>query len=754
MQRAQQPSIKTHFGKNQGGAARHAGTVRAVRDRLRLASTIAGVQQAGEELARASLPSGLGHRRLTYAALMRIDERLSHAKNDLLALCEKLLGELEPSTPRAPNAENVPPSGAPRAVPQRSPSKSPLRPANGGTPAPAPSEDESDGDEGPAPAPAPAPIAAPAKPTKRKRGRPKDEDASAAVVVRSRGREPSLLLIWVDLVRAAAAEFVLAQPARMESDELRRRGRREFEGVAGFTIGPESAELHQRLSRELRRVRNSVESRHARASIVGRGAPTQALREKIKTARRALADVASSNQLVLPLLARERLVDYLKRVSRVRRAQKAPKRVKRTDALEKLLHGREPVTLERALEAWEFVHVSYVAIRQTAVRMKPKMARSTIGDVLRHLDVAKRLYSFGLLQEAQGPLTLSHDEGSMSAKEAGTKVKMLSVTASFAVLACKAPTVLVARYGSEAEQKAARDALRMPSRFGLKPPPPKITGGGYFSFAAQKKYKPSPDLDGPERRRMRAELCIVAGKDWANLKGLRKRRWIAKTDAKNADRAKARREYEADLAAARRDAELLYRLRQARFHRMPEHPPVPSPAELYLSAVAAQPAFMTTQQRCDAALEAMRDASAAIKAGCVEEVSRRAGRRWAAVRPLVPPHLRASGDASLAGGGDSFASCRRRAAVTLSDADADECRRLLGLPPAGAPLAPPAPRDLDLESFRAIFPATATGKHARARPLVVEPPEPERLVPAAVAVPGAVVRPRRPAVQPRRFRED
>ena len=305
MQRAQQPSIKTHFGKNQGGAARHAGTVRAVRDRLRLASTIAGVQQAGEELARASLPSGLGHRRLTYAALMRIDERLSHAKNDLLALCEKLLGELEPSTPRAPNAENVPPSGAPHAVPQRSPSKSPLRPANGGTPAPAPSEDESDGDEGPAPAPAPAPIAAPAKPTKRKRGRPKDEDASAAVVVRSRGREPSLLLIWLDLVRAAAAEFVLAQPARMESDELRRRGRREFEGVAGFTIGPESAELHQRLSRELRRVRNSVESRHARASIVGRGAPTQALREKIKTARRALADVASSNQLVLPLLARE-----------------------------------------------------------------------------------------------------------------------------------------------------------------------------------------------------------------------------------------------------------------------------------------------------------------------------------------------------------------------------------------------------------------------------------------------------------------
>ena len=120
------------------------------------------------------------------------------------------------------------------------------------------------------------------------------------------------------------------------------------------------------------------------------------------------------------------------------------------------------------------------------------------------------------------------------------------------------------------------------------------------------------------------------------------------------------------------------------------------------------------------------------------------------MRPLVPPHLRASGDASLAGGGDSFASCRRRAAVTLSDADADECRRLLGLPPAGAPLAPPAPRDLDLESFRAIFPAT----HARARPLVVEPPEPERLVPAAVAGPGAVVRPRRPAVQPRRFRED
>ena len=230
--------------------------------------------------------------------MMRIDERLSHAKNDLLALCEKLLGELEPSTPRAPNAENVPPSGAPRAVPQRSPSKSPLRPANGGTPAPAPSEDESDGDEGPAPAPI-------TEPTKRKRGRPKDEDASAAVVVRSRGREPSLLLIWVDLVRAAAAEFVLAQPARMESDELRRRGRREFEGVAGFTIGPESAELHQRLSRELRRVRNSVESRHARASIVGRGAPTQALREKIKTARRALADVASSNQLVLPLLARE-----------------------------------------------------------------------------------------------------------------------------------------------------------------------------------------------------------------------------------------------------------------------------------------------------------------------------------------------------------------------------------------------------------------------------------------------------------------
>ena len=113
------------------------------------------------------------------------------------------------------------------------------------------------------------------------------------------------------LVRAAAAEFVLAQPARMESDEVQRRGRRQFEGVAGFTIGPESAELHQRLSRELRRVRNSVESRHARASIVGRGAPTQALREKIKTARRALADVASSNQLVLPLLARERLVDYL-----------------------------------------------------------------------------------------------------------------------------------------------------------------------------------------------------------------------------------------------------------------------------------------------------------------------------------------------------------------------------------------------------------------------------------------------------------
>ena len=128
MRRAQQPSIKTHFGKNQGGAARHASTVRAARDRLRLASTIAGVQQAGEELARASLPSGLGHRRLTYAALMRIDERLSHAKNDLLALCEKLLGELEPSTPRAPNAENVPPSGAPHAVPQRSPSKSPLRP--------------------------------------------------------------------------------------------------------------------------------------------------------------------------------------------------------------------------------------------------------------------------------------------------------------------------------------------------------------------------------------------------------------------------------------------------------------------------------------------------------------------------------------------------------------------------------------------------------------------------------------------------
>ena len=55
MQRAQQPSIKTHFGKNQGGAARLASTVRAVRDRLRLASTIAGVQQAGEELARASL---------------------------------------------------------------------------------------------------------------------------------------------------------------------------------------------------------------------------------------------------------------------------------------------------------------------------------------------------------------------------------------------------------------------------------------------------------------------------------------------------------------------------------------------------------------------------------------------------------------------------------------------------------------------------------------------------------------------------
>ena len=186
--------------------------------------------------------------------------------------------------------------------------------------------------------------------------------------------------------------------------------------------------------------------------------------------------------------------------------------------------------------------------------MKPKMARSTIGDVLRHLDVAKRLYSFGLLQEAQGPLTLSHDEGSMSAKEAGTKVKMLSVTASFAVLACKAPTVLVARYGSEAEQKAVRDALRMPSRFGLKPPPPKITGGGYFSFAAQKKYKPSPDLDGPERRRMRAELCIVAGKDWANLKGLKKRPWKAKTDAENVERARARREYEADLAAHLRAA--------------------------------------------------------------------------------------------------------------------------------------------------------------------------------------------------------
>ena len=683
--------------------------------------------------------------------MMRIDERLSHAKNDLLALCEKLLGELEPSTPRAPNAENVPPSGAPHAVPQRSPSKSPLRPANGGPPAPAPPEDESDGDEGPAPAPAPAPIAAP---TKRKRGRPKDEDASTAVVVRPRGREPSLLLIYGDVVRAAAAEFILAQPARMESDELQRLGRREFGGVTGFTIGPESAALHQRLSRELRRVRNSVESRHARASIVGRGAPTQALREKIQTARRALADVASSNQLVLPLLARERLVDYLKRVSSVRRAQKAPKRVKRTDALEKLLHGREPVTLERAREAWEFVHVSRVPIRQTAVRMKPQMARSTIGDALRHLDVATRLYSFELLQEAQGPLTLSHDEGSMSAKEAGTKVKMLSVTASFAVLACKAPTVLVARYGTEAEQKAARDALRMPSRFGRKPPPPKIKGGGYFSFAAQSKYRPSPDLDGPARRHRRAELNIVAGKDWAKLKGLRKLRWKAKTDAKNVERAKARREYEADLAAARRDAELLYRLRQARFHRMPEHPPVPSPVELYLSAVAVQPGFMTTQQRCDAALEAMRDASAAIKAGCVAEVLRQARSRWVAVRPRVPPHLRASGDASLAGGGDSFASCRRRAAVTLSDADADECRRLLGLPPAAAPLAPPAPRDLDLESFRAIFPSTATGKHARARPLVVEPPEPERLVPAAVAGPGAVVRPRRPAVQPRRFREE
>ena len=101
----------------------------------------------------------------------------------------------------------------------------------------------------------------------------------------------------------------------------------------------------------------------------------------------------------------------------------------------------------------------------------------------------------------------------------------------------------------------------------------------------------------------------------------------------------------------------------------------------------------------------------------------------------------------------TWAAPRRYVTITANRARALAFAQKLGLPPLGARRAPPATTRLDLESWRDIFPSTAR-ERATEGPLVVEPPEPERLVPAAVAGPGAVVRPRRPAVQPRRFRED
>ena len=196
----------------------------------------------------------------------------------------------------------------------------------------------------------------------------------------------------------------------------------------------------------------------------------------------------------------------------------------------------------------------------------------------------------------------------------------------------------------------------------------------------------------------------------------------------------------------------LWRLGKVRHSRLAEFPSAPSPRELFYAGSPREPPLRRCRTGTTRAPRAPRGRRCRHQGrrGVLEAASR-LKEQWRIVAPALPPHWRASGDASLANMGTWAAAALRHhyreprpSARLRPKARSTPARR-----------APRAARD-DTAGSRVVARHLPADPRERATegPLVVEPPEPARLVPAVLAGPGAVVRPRRPPVQPRRFREE
>ena len=722
------------FGRHAKGDADHADDVRAIMDGLARLTTKDQVRDAGHAIAALKLPLRLSHNSRIYGALALLDVKAERARTALRKACRSLINDLE--TPKAQPAAGKENAGA---VAQRTGSTSPLRPsvaANDATnDAEASSSDDdampqaapppsSDDDMAEAPAPA-APVPAAPAPAAARRGRPADQDVLEAPV-RCPGKAPKLDDLMARLLKAALIEFLLGLPAHVREADVLARGKTYFAGVAGFTFATQSLELWKALDDVTRRT----------------------LREEMRATRQAFtAAIKLCPVVILPIHPREAVVAYLKRIARLRRSEEAgrPRAKNEPSADDKLLRGRE-FSLEEVLKARDFVCFSGFSINATEALVKIK--HSWIGVGLKRLDMAANLVRLDRIEKRRGRLTVSFDAGSMSVAEAGRKLHLLACALHFTVNREDALDVVVSRYGAAAAAGEIVEASQIPSHFRMARPVGPTNA--QFLFMNQDKYLKK----GHGRRTlvMVKNLKKKAGDDWGKLSDRRRGVFAARAAAINRTRENYRKEYDKRLAAAQRVALDLWRLGKVRHSRLAEFPSAPSPRELFYVGVAARAAATTMQDRYDAARAAARATRVAIKDACVLEAASRLKEQWRIVAPALPPHWRASGDASLANMG-TWAAPRRYVTITVNRARALAFAQKLGLPPLGARRAPPATTRLDLESWRDIFPSTAR-EHATEGPLVVEPPEPERLVPAVLAGPGAVVRPRRPPIQPRRFRED
>ena len=720
------------WGRNAGGDEAHLAFLRSTQTQLRDARSLADLQTAAHSLASARLPKSLDFRGPTYSALSKIGKKWSSAQKDLVKLCDDLISQLEaPQTPRAPNVENVAPPASPSTAPPRSGSKSPLRQglaANRASPpaAAAPGDADAPAARAPGADATPNPPAAAAAPAPKKGGRPPDQDA---LTVRKRTRGPPLnvALLQERVLKAALVQFLLKLPRSAQDDEVVRRGKEYFRNVPGFTFGAPSLALWKSLDDAKRR----------------------SLRDETTATLEVLSDAADAMPLIiLQRLPHEAVVDYIRRIYAAKKDGKNGHKKRRRDASgktadQRLLAGRE-FSFEAALKARRLVHYQNMSIRTAALNHEKET--TWIGDALRRLDIADRLFWLSLVEQRLWGITISFDAGSRSAEHAGVRLKLLGVSIHFSVPRKLAPPVLLSRYGSKAAAKAKADETdrRIPQFFCEKPPKqPKVTGPALFK--AQPQYTAASGTR--DQLIKQKELNAKAAKAWRGARPRKKAFWRGLAKAK---RVRLKREllaYEARLAAARRICETLWRLQKRRHNRVAELSAVPSAKELYLSGVAVRPEHKTLQEQYDASAVALYMVPDAIKGACVEEVERRATERWRLLREAVPEHLRASGDASLLRGACSWTSCDQ---VVLSSDDADRARAraMLGLAPARAPLAPPEPRSFDPNTWREIFASTAP------RPAIVAAQPPIRLVPDAAAGPGAVARPPRTHKAPRRFRDD